>query len=243
LTEIQWNTPQWGIDCMDKDKGMPSIPDKTFQLGYTDPLWGVDLDKKLEVGRLFYGNRTLKPQKQKKLYKDKFDPEWNLLWFNQLDRVCECIILLVSEKHKYWWIRNTEPIGDLTIHWVNGYAGSKIAKHSRKSTYLLYGKFKNKLTHDIIIKQTLKWGFLSKHKWIHPSPKGPELCQKILTDMKPDEIESLFDPFYGTGSFLRAADILKIKWYGFEINPAYKPDFDYLFSQKYLDDFILGGIK
>lgn len=35
------------IDCMDKDKGMPSYPDKYFQLAICDPPYGI---KRFENG-------------------------------------------------------------------------------------------------------------------------------------------------------------------------------------------------
>lgn len=199
---------------------MPSLTDKSFELGYTDPLWGVNIDKKLESGRIYIHDRVIKPS-NKTLYKDKFNPKWNLKWFSVLERICKGIILVIGEKYKYWWIKNTNPIGDLTIHWINGHARGKISQWSRKSTYLFYGKFKNKLQFDIILNQTLKWGFLSDWKGIHPSPKGVEIILKIIKQLKP---ESLIDPFIGSGSYGQACEILKIPWLGYEINELYRDD-------------------
>ena len=34
----------FNIDCMDKDKGMPSYPDKYFELAIVDPPWGTGWD-------------------------------------------------------------------------------------------------------------------------------------------------------------------------------------------------------
>ena len=209
-------------DCLDKDHGMPSLLDKSIDLGYTDSPWGVGMNKKNE--RQYHG-KTLKWDNKKNYFEDIFKPEWNLTWFKQLKRICNGVILVVSEKHKYWWIRNTKPKGDLVIHWRNGFSMSPIANHNQKSTYLFYGKFKNRL-HKDVIDATLMWGFLKKRKrqkFIHPSPKGTEIILKTLKQLKP---ESLIDPFLGSGSFGQACEILKIPWIGYEINEIYRNDID-----------------
>ena len=208
-------------DCLDEEHGMFSLPDKSFDLGYTDPPWGVDMHKDNERQ---YQGKTLKFDKTKEYFKDSFRPEWNLTWFKELERVCNGVILVIPEKHKYWWIRNTKPRGDLIIHWRNGFAMSSIANHSQKSTYLFYGKFKNRLYRDVI-DSTLIWGFLKRgrEKFIHPSPKGTEIILKILKELKP---KSVIDSFIGSGSYGQACEILGIPWLGYEINELYADDID-----------------
>lgn len=243
---------------MDEKIGMPSLPDKSIELGYTDPVWGTNIQKKKT--RKHYG-RILEWNKDKTYFDDTFRSEWNLEWFNELNRVCKGIILLVPEKFKYWWIRNTEPRGDITIHWKNGFACSSVANNSNKSTYivfgdlgiilpidlakllpkdiqstyLVYGKMNKKVHRDILGPFVLEWGFLNKERFIHPTPKGVKICLKILKELKP---ESIIDPFAGSGSFLKSADILGIKWIGYEINPIYKQDIDKRFSQITLNNYL-----
>lgn len=207
-------------DCLDEEHGLPSLADKSFDLGYVDPPWGVNIDKTLKIGRTYCGGRTLKAT-NKDIYKDSFRPEWNLEWFNNLNRVCNNIILVIGETVKYWWIRNTDPVGDLTIHWLNGHSRSKISRWNKKSTYLFYGKFKNKLYSNVLLDNVMKWGFVTKEKWDHPSPKGTEIILKILKQLKP---KSLIDPFIGSGSYGQACEILKIPWLGYEINETYQND-------------------
>lgn len=219
---IEWNIVKY-IDCLDEKEGLPSLPDKSVDLGYTDYPWNVKMGEKDRK----YKGKTLKWDQKKVYFNDNFEQDWNLLWFNELKRICNGIIILIPEKWKRWWYINTEPKGDLIIHWSNGFSASSIAYHSQKSTYLFYGKF-NKRLHADVINSTLMWGFLKKEKWIHPSPKGLDIVLRILTQIKPD---SLIDPFAGSGSFLKAADILNIKWLGYEINPVYKEDIDKRFSK------------
>lgn len=228
-------------DCLDPEFGLPSLEDNSFDLGYSDPPWGVNIGKILKNGRDYVSGRKLKSKKEKKYYKDSFNPEWNLEWFDELKRTCKALVLILSETHKYWWIRNTDPLGDLTIHWKNGHAGSKIAKWSKKSTYLIYGKLPNKLENDIITNQTMKWGFLSNWKGKHPSPKIGlndlkfSLHYKILEQIKP---QSLLDPFAGSGAFLYIANMLDIEWLGYEIINDYREDIQKRLAQQKLERWI-----
>jgi len=208
---------------MDPDQGLPSLPDKSIDLCYTDPPWNVVKEWKDRT----YNGRELKWSSKKKYYNDSFDQEWNLEWFEQVQRICNGMIILIPEKHKKWWYRNTDPKGDLVIHWKNGFSASTIAYHSRKSTYLFYGKF-NKRLHMDVIEATLLWGFLKKEKWVHPSPKGIEIALKILREIKPS---SLIDPFAGSGSFLKAASIFDIPWLGYELDKTYQQDLNKRFSK------------
>ena len=248
---------KWGVvhycDCMDEKEGMPSLQDKSIELGYTDPVWNSGMKPNVRK----YHNRELDNDKNKVFFNDKIDDfeEWTLKWFQQLERITLKIVLIIPENQKKWWYRNTDPSGDAPVLWKNGFSGSKIADNSRKSSYLLFGKFKKgkRLKYDYIAKRynskenpviepfTLEWGFCSKEKhFIHPSPKGITVVLEVLKQLKP---ESLIDPFAGSGSFLKAADILGIKWLGYEINLIYKQDIDDRFSQIKLEDFIYTNRK
>ncbi len=184
-------------DCLDEEQGMPSLKDDAFNLGFTDPPWGVDIHKRIHTKRKYH--TSMLKVSDKLYYKDIFDPEWNLSWFNQLKRVTKYQILVVSEKYKYWWVRNTDPIGDITIQWINGYSSSKVSIYNRKSTYLVYAKkLENKLKYNLISivipDQLLKWGFLSTWKGKHPTPKGVEIPLILYKQLKP---KSVLDPFLG----------------------------------------------
>lgn len=208
------------VDCLDKEYGLPSRKDKEFDLGFTDSPWGVDQHKRVDNKRNYYGS-VLEVKNNKKYYDDKFDPDWNLEWFSELRRVTKSTILVIPESKKYWWIRNTDPIGDITIQWNNGYSGSKVAKFSRKSTYLVYGKLPQKLQYDLIPEKTLIWGFLSSWKGKHPNRKGIEIPLQILKEIQPKKV---IDPFLGSGSYAQACELLKISWLGYEIMEEYRED-------------------
>ena len=90
--EIHWNQVFY-IDCMDPRKGMPSLPDKSIELGYTDPVWNSDMKPNIRK----YHDRTLDNDKNKVFFDDKIDDfeEWTLNWFQQLERVTLKIVLVI----------------------------------------------------------------------------------------------------------------------------------------------------
>lgn len=228
-------------DCLDEEYGLPSLETNSIELGYFDPPWNSNLKK---TKRTYLKTRTLDNSK-KTHFNDVVSDEWNLEWFNQAERVCKKIILVISETQKFWWIRNTNPVADVPVLWKNGFSSSKVAKFSRKSSYLFYGKFERhkKLMYDVIAKRydrilvpfTFEWGSLNPDKFYnHPSPKGIKICMSILKQLKP---ESLIDCFAGSGSFIYAAHLLGIKWIGYEINDKeYKQDIERRFSQSQLNE-------
>ncbi len=207
-------------DCMNEKNGLPSLPDKSIDLGFTDPPWGIGYD-----GTILSRRKTTN-KKHIIIYEDKWNPEWNLKWFYELKRVCNNIILVLGQGVYMWWIRNTKPIGMYMLYYKNGVARSKVSQWRAWAPYLVYGKLKNKPTQDVI-ETVLHMGFLKdKEKWIHPSPKSIDAILKLLKAIKP---KTLIDIFVGSGTFIYAAHMLNIPWLGYEINPIYKHDVDLRF--------------
>lgn len=242
---IEWNQVLY-IDCLDEKQGLPSLPDNSIELLYTDYPWGSDM----KVNTRKYHNRTLDNEKGKQFFDDSIETiseEFTLEWFEQAQRVTKKQVLIIPESHKKFWYKNTDPTGDVPVLWKNGFSGSKVANKSKKSTYMFFGKFERgkKLKYDYIAKQyytkttpiipfTLRWGFCSDQKhFVHPSPKGTEVALHVLKMLKP---ESMIDCFAGSGSYIKSADILGIKWIGYEINPKYKQDIDKRLNQQYIDN-------
>lgn len=233
---------------MNETNGLPTLEDKSIELCYTDYPWGSNMKSNIR----HFHDRILDNNKNKCFFDDSLETitrEFTLSWFEQVDRVCRKIVLLIPESHKKFWYRNTDPIADVPVIWKNGFSSSKIANKSRKSTYLFFGKFEKgkKLKYDYLAKRynhkgnpiiepyTLEWGFCSKERHFkHPSPKGIKIALDILKQLKP---ENLLDPFAGSGSFLKASSILNIPYLGYEINPLYKQDIDLRFSKKLITEW------
>jgi hypothetical protein len=229
---MKWNEVQY-IDCMDENLGLPSLPDKEKGgevISLTDPPWLYDYSKNKQKDRIFLGKRVLKAKNQHH-YKDDYDNEWILGWFEELLRICNGVIIVMGQSKMIEWIQNTDPVGVLIIYHKNSSSQSKISKWNRFTPYLFYGKeyFKKHKIMGNVIEYVIPWGFLGKEKYIHPSQKGTEIPLKLFKDLKPTGI---IDPFAGSGSYLKAAEILDIPWIGYEINPIYKQDIDKRFNQK-----------
>ncbi len=230
------------IDCLDPKLGLPKLADlvesgkmEKIGLGFPDYPWGVGCDKKLQKGRMYHG-RMLDKKENKVYFNDQIDLEWHLEWFELLRIVTERTILVGPDniESRTWWFRNTKPSGEIMLFHPNGHSSTKVAHHHHFSGYLCYGKFPKRLTTDAI-EYTIPWGFLSKEKQIiHPTPKGTEIPLRLYIELQP---KSVIDPFSGSGSYCYAAHLLGIPWIGYEIEPVYKKDFRYRFSQKTLGKF------
>src|SRR4030042_2892992 len=120
--------------------GLPTLPDKSIDLGFTDPQWGVDMK---ENERKYIEGRTLN-NADKKHFNDIITPDFTKAWFTQLYRVCKRIVLVISDELVLWFIRNFPDIDPtiVPVLWKNGFSKSKVAKEKRRSLYLYYGKFK-----------------------------------------------------------------------------------------------------
>ncbi len=198
-------------DCMNPENGLPTLEDKSIDLCLTDPPWGSSFVNK---------------KKKTVQYNDKWNPVWNLLWFHELERICNGIILVISTSKKFWWIRNTKPIGEIYIYFNNRCAQSKTAILSKIFSYLVYGKLRNKVIVDL--KETsIPIGFVGKNinkKWIHPSPKGTvgkDIWLEFIQEIKP---LNFIDPFLGSGTTAEVCTKLGIPWLGYEINEVYSQD-------------------
>lgn len=210
---MEWNRVIYA-DCMNGVNGLPTLEDKSVDLGFTDPPWNVDYKGKTR--------RTKSLEKGKVLYKDNYDDNWNLIWFKELERICNGIIIITSRKKLFWWIRNTEPLDIMILYFKNGTGASKISNWNYWCPFIFYGSFfkKHKLHHNVL-KTHLKSGFLRENKYIHPSPKETSVQIKILSDLKPN---SVIDPFLGSGTTAEVCTKLGISWVGYEINEIYSQD-------------------
>ncbi|KKN44919.1 hypothetical protein LCGC14_0688370 [marine sediment metagenome] len=223
---MDWNKIKY-IDCLDEDEGLPSLPDKSVDLAFTDPPWGLGYDYKTHIPRDIKKNTAKRHRKHRINYKDEWNPEWNLKWFHELERICNNIILVLGRLVYMWWIRNTEPVDMYIRYYKNGRTPSKISISRHWRPLLVYGKLhRNKPVSDVM-EGHIRSGFLADKRLIHPSMKDVPPAYKLLKALKP---KSLIDPFVGSGTFIYAAHMLNIPWIGYEIEPKYKHDVDLRFQ-------------
>jgi DNA modification methylase len=241
--DIPWNTVIYD-DCMNEVNGLPTLPDNSIDLGFTDPVWGAEMKQNK---RKYVKGRTL-DNSDKQHFNDK-KGSFTRDHFEQFTRVTKRQIFVINEKMAFWLIRNIpeKDPGILPIFWKNSPFKAKNAERKRHSIYLTYGKFETKLIHSVLARSyksdnvepfTYYWGFTNKEKHLnHPSPKGLEIPLKIFSELEP---KSVLDPFAGSGTYLKAADILGVKWLGYEIDPnkKYCEDIDWRFAQKEITNFL-----
>ena len=66
----------------------------------------------------------------------------------------------------------------------------------------------------------------------HPAPFHPEIPEWFIQWLT-DEGDVVLDPFMGSGSTALAAEKLKRKWLGFDLNPTYKEMVDTRLNETY----------
>jgi len=203
------------IDCMDKEKGMPSYPDKYFDLAIVDPPYGIDYaDKKIK-------GATVKDRNGWQIYEQKkWDREIpHKEYFDELLRV---------SKNQIIWGGNyfTEFLSSSRC-WVIWYkvpyeftlSQAELAWTSFNSRVLVYERMTNE-----------DRGFLGVN--IHPTQKPVALYKWLLTKYaKPND--KILDTHVGSGSSRIACWDMGFDFTGYEIDEDY-----YCASEKRFQQYI-----
>ena len=213
---IEWNTVKY-IDCMDKDEGLPSLPDKSIDLCLTDPPYNLNFKSGMTTYNNKLKNRSIN-------YKDKMTPieykSWCFRWFEELKRICKAIIFTPGYSNKNMWFKKED--FELAI-WYNNYKQGecKIAHFNKFEPILILGKFsKNYENLKKFSKNVFhyNYGFNMEFDYLdlcHPCPKPIKLYRWILESVKP---KNVIDPFIGSGTTAEVCTKLGIPWVGYEIN-------------------------
>lgn len=235
--------PSWVryVDCMDKNKGLPSLPDKCFDLCLADPPFNVKFKGTSQKG------------KDSEYYKDSMTPneyrEWCRLWFHQIQRISKYQVIFVGNTNMNMWIRDIEPPRDMAIWFKPNCQGRGSAYYlSRYEPILLYGKFK-RLLHESVLIENVKTGINREMPFphLHPCPGSLKLYMRIIRELEPT---SVIDPFMGSGTTAEACIRNGVKYYGYEKNKDYKLDIDNRImigtrsnekGQQKIEDYLGGG--
>lgn len=222
------------IDCMDKEKGLPSLPDKSIDLCLTDPPWGVNFKKVNTIQK--------KPKRKTHLFDDT---DFVMDWFNICKRKCNMIIFSCGLKNLGKLMYQNK---DLYLFiWHNplkqGQAfNSKVGGH-KIEPWLTWNI---KLSKNIIrlVPKDRPLGFYNGKNLLktnHPCPKDSSIIEWFLEDLKP---KSVIDPFMGSGTTAEICLKLSIPYCGYEKEIQYKMDIDnrikrgiYFKGQTKLDSF------
>jgi len=188
---------------MDKEQGLPSLPDKCVDLCLTDPPFNINYKAKFT---------ELNYKDNKNDYK-----EWCEIWFNELKRICNGIILYVGQT-EFIWDSIELPNDRVYLFKPNSQSGRKKAYLRRVYPIYIYGKC-NKLKEDYF-NYWARNGFL-REGYLHPCPLIEDFWEDLITQLKPI---SVIDPFLGSGTTAEVCTKLGIKWLGYEINEVYSQD-------------------
>lgn len=247
--KIAWNQVIYA-DCMDEEKGLPTLPDNSVEYAITDIPFNI------KYGQCGF-NRKGKTFKlrDKKLYDDQMSDEdymiWCKSWFKELKRIVEYSVIIYcgGTQRMLNWVLNIErPYAILYLYVPNSNSplGGNMTALTRIHPILVYRKPKcenirelRKRFNDDTFKYSSLWGFLSDHKYIHPCPLNYHFWKDLIKRFRP---ESVIDPFLGSGTTSQVCEELKVKWIGFEINREYQPDLQYRLKkvrgQKKLGEFV-----
>lgn len=206
-------------DCMDPVNGLPSYPDKYFDLAIVDPPYGIGESGSksmsrggARIGPKFKGGKSFVPGKYYKPFTglDKEPP--NLDYFREIKRV---------SKNRIIWGANhfISRIGEDSSCWIvwdkeNGetdFADCELAWTSFKTA---------------VRKVNFKWaGFLQgnmaeREKRIHPTQKPVAMYRWLLENYaKPGDL--ILDTHVGSASSLIACESMGFDYVGYEIDADY----------------------
>lgn len=220
---MEWNKVYY-IDCLDENEGLPSLPDKSIDLGLTDFPYNLGMKKGFK-GDNYEGKGKILDIK--KFYNDKMKPKdyknFCFSVFEQLKRICKGIVFTAGYKNRYIWFRRKEEFE--IIFWVNHYrrGGTKIANYNWFELILCWGEFNHKFSKTVFEYNS---GFNMVFDYmdlVHPHPKPRKLYKWIIKSVKP---KSVIDPFVGSGATAEVCKKLNIPWIGYEINEIYKQDIE-----------------
>jgi len=200
-------------DNMDKNVGLPSLKNKSWDLYLSDPPYNENFDAKREVNiEINYKDDLSDKEYQQKLF---------ILW-KEVKRITNFSIFTPGYKNIWFWFKwdkfdyiiwfnkkNTGMSRFAQLRWFEPILcySEKPLKHIP-----LYGIYEiaNSI-HDQRINCGIK----------HPCPKGIRMWRQLIIDYKPI---SIIDPFLGSGTTAEVCEEIGIPWVGYEINSNYIQD-------------------
>jgi DNA modification methylase len=207
-------------DNMDKEYGLPSLKDQSFDLCLTDPPYNLNYDpKKTNKKFLSYEGKDQNSYDSNEILYNDLIPnyeEFSKNWFESISRITnERVIFTCGNPNLQFWMGYKKPVEILIMAKENGGTPTNYVRFSLKEFILVYGFYKSFTFQRDVIKIINPCGFLKEGDWIHPSPKPLQLYREILKQVNP---KSVIDPFMGSGTTAQVCEELGIKYLGYELN-------------------------
>jgi site-specific DNA-methyltransferase (adenine-specific) len=207
---MRWNEVVYR-DCLDEERGLPSLPDDSVELCFADPPFNVGFRGK-------EGHRGAKPG----YYPDSKEGYWEWCgeWFSEVRRVCRTVMVHFA-KTKAGRFRDLEEPYDV-IYWSPTNAQPSPGKASWLTLLhpvLCWGAFgKKRLNKDLYRMPMHILPGLT-----HPCPLNIDFVAQVLLEFGP---ESVLDPFLGSGTTAGACRALDIPWIGWEADERWSGDIE-----------------
>jgi hypothetical protein len=207
---MRWNEVVF-CDCLDEERGLPSLPEKCVDLVFADPPFNVDFRGK----EGHQGSRLRYYPDGRGSYE-----EWCRAWFSEARRVGRTVMVHFAKTKVGMW-HEIEPPYDM-IFWNPTNAQPSPGRASWLTMLhpvLCWGKFgKRRLNKDLYrIPMHILDGLT------HPCPLNLPFVAQVLREFGP---ESVLDPFMGSGTTAGACRALGIPWAGYEIDEAWREDIE-----------------
>ena len=201
-------------DCLDPTYGLPSLEDKSFELGFTDPKFNVKYKKKTEM------HRNVKPYEDSMTHEEY--KKWCQQWFYEYKRITYTQLIHCGKVNINMWYEIEVPYD--IIYWHPQRAIPSPGKASWQlllHPFLCYGKFgKKRFSRDIY---SFPMKFKYKNVLIHSCPLNYFIVKKLIKEFRPNTI---LDCFLGSGTIAEICEELSIPWLGYEINEVYSQDIE-----------------
>ena len=202
---------------MNEKNGLPTLEDKSIDLGITDIPFNIDINSKGKVRDKFC---TIRNNSTK--YNDKIEdfPSFMKSVFLQLERICNGFIIYCGGKNVDIFYNIKKPRQTLYRYASNCFSRGSLTHRMTIFPMVAYGKFNSRIGNDLF-KYPSHLGFLRKEDLIHPCPLNAEFWYDLIKQLKPT---SVVDPFIGSGTTAEVCTKLGIPWIGYEINEIYSQD-------------------
>jgi modification methylase len=236
---LRWNEIVYA-DAMD---GLRTLPDKFIDLGFADPPFNIDLESNMNAGKTFSEKKDGGIAYYDDLLGTAEYEAWCKDWLLEMIRVCRKVIVYCGNMNVGMFHRIREPLDVIVYFTKFNVIITPSAWAGRYRPLLVYADDKNaflgrppgdkcKFDTNVIVKSRQffdKSEERDRKALRHPCPIDRELIHAILVQMKP---RSFLDPFAGSGTTIYAAKRLGIeRWIGFEKNPAYRADHEFLLGK------------
>lgn len=222
---MEWNKILY-IDCMDKERGLPSLPDNSIEMAFTDPRYNVGYKGK--------GKRN-----DEQIYEDSISYrkylKWCKEWAFELRRITrKAVMIHCGFPNMSMWVHDiAKPNGYLYHYKPDVQTGSSTSHLVKLTPILIYGALNKRFRINPIKARNSKDKMRGEFKC--NCPLNRNLLMQILGRQMP---ESVIDPFMGSATTAFCCEKLGIKYIGYEIDKTLKSDYHRNLSQKGLNNFI-----